>query len=145
MRYNKAFTIKEFYMKLVLAIATLVLSHASVQAEPMHSKKSIYVPSGLYYQRLSFSELRGIDVNAKTKTAQWIERNCDVVLGSCSETRSKSIPVRYTATTIEVPAVSEEFETGPVISFEYLAESRSLFHSSQGDYVKAPEVLRLTK
>lgn len=132
-------------MKLFFAIVALIVTQVPAQAEPVHSKKSIYVPSGLYYQRLSFSELRGVEINAKTKTAQWVERSCDVVFGSCSETRSKNIPVRYTATTIEIPAVSEEAEIGAVISFEYLPESRSLFQPSQGDYVKAPEVLRLTK
>lgn len=131
-------------MKFVsLALSLLALSCAS-NAEPVHNKP-IYVPSGLYYQKLSFTELRGIEINSKEKTAQWVQRSCDVVFNTCQETRSKPMPVKYDNTSIEVLSLDEEANISQPIRFEYAPESKSLFHPSQGDYVKAPEILKVSK
>lgn len=137
--YKKQST-RRISMKLLSA--ALIFIAMSAYAEMSHPPKSVYVPSGLYYQKLSFSELRGVQINAKNKTAQWVERSCDVVMNKCSETRSKPLPITYSTFDITMPTGSEE-DPDQSISFQYdKDEPNTLFHPSLGSFVKAPEILK---
>jgi hypothetical protein len=123
-------------MKSILLLAITTSISAISNAAPMEALRGEYgqLVNGFY---------RGVAINKDGKAGHWLARECDPIVGKCVEERSKRVKVKKDGAnliSIERPdrssdTVNTTFDDNWV-TFELAADGSSLFHPSQGDYVR---------
>lgn len=106
-----------------------------------------HVPEGEFGQNVA-GMYRAVVIDKGGKTAVWMSRECEPESGKCHESRSEKVKVRMASDQIvevhrslnrspaDTSAGVPESAPSNWIGFEVVHGGQSLFHPSQGDYVR---------